>query len=261
MPQVVKLTTTVVPAPLRSMLLLISIAWLSAACSSLPNKADDKKAAQFNAELGAKYLQRNELIPARDKLEKALEQNDNNALAQVTYGRLLQRIGKIKKARPYFVKGIKLEPEVADHRNSYGIYLCETGELSNAEKEFKLAASNPYYETPEYALDNAGLCLLDAGNMAEAEVYLRDALRTNPKFPSAWLHMAQLTYQQKRLTVAEAYLSRYREFVQDTAPGLLLALNIKRDMGDSSAAKNYADRLLSDFPTSNEAGEYLARPL
>lgn len=239
----------------------ITIVLMTSGCKMLQTSEGDQKAAQFNAELGAKYLQRDDLVQARDKLEKALEQNEKNALAQVTYGRLMQRIGKITEARAYFSRGIKLEPDVADHRNAYGIFLCESGDIAGAEKEFNLASANPFYDTPEYALDNAGLCLLDAGKTTEAEVYLRDALRANPRFPGAWLHMAQLTHQQKRLTVAEAYLTRYREFAQDTAPGLLLAVNIKRDMGDAVGAKKFADRLLSQFPASKEAGEYLARPL
>lgn len=243
---------------------LCTLLLLFSACTTVPTPLTDDKAreaSRFNAELGAKYLQRNDLDQARSKLEKALKQDKKNALAHVTYARLLQRVDEPTQARKHFKRAIALEPKVAEHRNAFGVFLCQQNELESAKKEFQAAASDPYYETPEYALDNAGLCLLDNDDLAGAEKYLRDALRENPRFASALFNMAQLTFKQERLTVSEAYLSRYNEYSPESAKGLLLALNIKRALGDSAAAKQYADKLLSSFPGSLEAGEYLARPL
>ncbi len=242
----------------------IVFCYLSVACVSVSQSVSAEKAkdaARFNAELGAKYLQRDDLEQARSKLEKALQQDKNNALAHVTYARLLQRVGDEKTAGKHFRRALALQPDVAEHRNAYGAYLCEQDDFAGAEKEFLKAAENPYYKTPEYALDNAGLCLMENNDLAGAEKYLRDALRSNPRFASALFHMAQLTYKQQRLTVSEAYLARHHEYSSESSRSLLLALNLKRDMGDSTGAQRYANKLLSDFPGSQEAGEYLARPL
>lgn len=255
---------TVVHGAVKAGLLIILSVFFLQACTtvSAPVSGDKARdASRFNAELGAKYLQRDDLDQARSKLEKALEQNKKNALAHVTYARLLQRVGDPQTASKHFKRAIALESKVAEHHNAYGIFLCQEGEISLAEKEFKTAADDPYYETPEYALDNAGLCLMDNDNIPGAEKYLRDALRANPRFASALFHMAELTFKQKRLSVAEAYLSRHKEYSNESSRALLLALNIKREMGDSTSAKNLADKLLGSFPGSLEAGEYLARPL
>ncbi len=244
--------------------LLIFCLFLGSACTTVSRPLTDEKAreaSRFNAELGAKYLQRDDLDQARSKLEKALQQDKKNALAHVTYARLLQRVDNPKSAQKHFKRAIALEPKVAEHRNAYGVFLCQQDDFDSAEKEFMIAAKDPFYETPEYALDNAGLCLLDNNDLKGAEKFLRDALRANPRFPSALFNMAQLTFLQKRLTVAEAYLSRHNEYSPASAKALLLALNIKREMGDSASAKQFADKLLSGFPGSLEAGEYLARPL
>ena len=172
-----------------------------------------------------------------------------------------QRIDNTSDARKHFEKAISIEPEVADHRNSYGVFLCESGELTAAQSEFDKAATNPFYKTPEYALDNAGLCLLDAGDTGGAETYLRDALRRNPRFAPALLHMADLLFQEQRLTLANAYFGRYSEYGKPSPASLSLGLQIRRELGDKSGAKQLADRLLNDFPDSSEAGEYLLRPL
>ncbi|MBX2825051.1 MAG: type IV pilus biogenesis/stability protein PilW [Gammaproteobacteria bacterium] len=245
-------------------LLFVSVIALMTGCKTVPVPVSDEQsrdASRYNAELGAKYLQRDDLEQARIKLEKALAQDKKNADAHVSYGRLQQRVGRNKDARKHFVRAIGLKPEVAEYRNSYGVFLCEIKDYDAALTEFKKAADNPYYKTPEYALDNAGLCMLDSDNLVKAEEFLRDALRTNPRFPSALLHMSELTYRQRRLTVADAYLMRFREYSSETPQSLSLALNIQRDMGNIQVAESYANKLLGDFPTSREAGEYLARPL
>jgi len=242
---------------LLALLVIVLQACVSAGLSS--DKA--KKAAQINAELGANYLRRNELEQARDKLEKALAQDNKNALAHVAYGQLQHRVDNPEKARTHFKKAIQLEPEEAEHRNNYGVFLCQIDEIDEAEKQFLVAAGDAYYDTPEFALDNAGVCMLDANRLDKAEQYLRDALRTNPKFANTYLHMAELLYQRNRLTVADAYFQQFMSRGNDTPESLLLGIQIQRDAGNPNVAEQYANKLLNDFPTSREAGEYLSRPL
>lgn len=222
-------------------------------------QADD--AGQYNAQLGAQYLQRGDLDQAREKLLKALQQDDNNALAHVTYAQLQSRVSEPESAFVHFKRALEIEPDEPDHRNSYGIFLCQQEEYSEARKQFRLAADNAYYATPEFALDNAGLCMLDANRLNEAENYLREALRVNPQFANAYLHMADLMHRQQRLTVADAYYQRFTAYGRESSESLWLGLKIKRDAGQLKTAEQYASRLLNQFPSSDEAGEYLSRPL
>jgi len=249
--------------------LVVVLGFLMQSCVS-PGLSDKKagEAAQYNAQLGAEYLQKNELEQARDKLEKALEQDQRNALAHVTYGQLQYRVENNRKARVHFKRAIELEPDQADHRNNYGVFLCQIKEYEAAEEQFAVAADNKFYKTPEFALDNAGVCMLDAERLDKAEGYLRKALQINPTFAKTYLHMAELLYKHERLTVADAYFQRYLSYGNDTPESLLLGIQINRDIGintsdaqKSAQAEVYASKLLNDFPTSREAGEYLSRPL
>ncbi len=252
-------------ARVSSALSILMLTLALSACATVPGPpgslTEAQDAAAVNAELGTTYLQRGQLELARSKLEKALSQDRRNALANVGYGQLLYRTGEVSKAEPFFERAVKYEPENADHRNAFGIYLCQVNKVSLAERQFKTAAENPYYQTPEFALDNAGLCWLEAGDLKKAESFFRDALRVDPRFPAALLHMAQLTFEQERVTVSDAYLSVFREHSGETAESLLLGSDIKRKQGDVAGAESLAQRLLSSFPTSREAGEILARPL
>lgn len=246
----------------RTMAVLLAAAVLQACASGGEISAKQKEdAAQFNAQLGAQYLQRGELDQAREKLQKALDQDDENALAHVTYAQLQSKVERLDSADVHFKRALELEPEQAEHRNSYGIYLCGVERFDAARKQFRVAADNPYYRTPEFALDNAGLCMLDAERLPDAEEYLREALRVNPQFANAYLHMADLMHRKQRLTVADAYFQRFKAYGSETAESLWLGLKIKRDSGEIKAAEDYATQLLNQFPASKEAGEYLSRPI
>jgi len=240
--------------------LLLSLGLQACATLGAPSKKE-QDAAQYNAQLGAQYLNRGELDQARDKLRKALDQDDKNALAHASYAQLQFKVKNNAAARDHFNRAIKLDPENAEHRNSYGIFLCQIEDYDAALKEFRLAADNPFYATKEFALDNAGICMLDANRLDQAETFLREALREEPQFANAYLHMADLQHRRQRLSIADAYYQRYQEKGRQTAESLLLGLKIKRDAGDLPTAERYANRLLNEFPASKEAGEYLSRPI
>ena len=225
------------------------------------SKKNSSDAAQYNAQLGAGFLQKGALEQARDKLEKALQQDKRNALAHLVYGQLQHVVEEPVKARKHFNEAIKLEPDVASHRNSFGVFLCQIEDYDAAEQQFSVAGNNKFYDTPEFAWDNAGVCMLDANKLDKAEEYLRKALQINPKFANTYLHMAELLYKRERLTVADAYFQRFMTLGRDTPESLLLGIQIHRDTGRSAEAEQYASKLLNNFPSSREAGEYLSRPL
>ena len=123
---------------------LAALVTLSPVCGGrgLP-EPDDAAAAQYNAQLGANYLQRGELNQARAKLESALGQDDGNALAHATYAQLQQRIGDGDKARVHFERAIAIEPDEAEHRNAFGAFLCGAGDVEAAQREFAIGRLRP----------------------------------------------------------------------------------------------------------------------
>ena len=234
----------------------LAFALLFSACTIVtsppPRPTDDVDAATFNANLGLQYFQRGDIELANEKLSKALNQDENNALAHITMARLQFAIDKTEVARSHYKRALAIEPDNPDNRNAYGIFLCSTGDLGAAEVEFQKAAENPFYSTPEFALD--------AGRLSDAEKYLLEAVRRNPQFGNAFLHIAELRFKERRLTIAESYLDLHHKNSPVSSASLWTGLQIQRDRGNLHEADVFAKKLLNDFPNSQEAGALLAQP-
>lgn len=228
------------------------------ATSGVARLSDDEKAANYNAELGANYLATGNLESAQTKLQRALEQDPNNALANNTYGNLLAALDDPRGAEKAFLKSIKLDANRAEYRNNYGIFLCDQNRVPDAISQFKAASENKFYNTPEFALDNAGLCALEAGRFEEAEQYLRAAVKKNASFPPVMLHMAELKLKTGDAVLADAYYSRFINLSRQTPQSLITGINIKREIGDESAAQQYGKMLVNSYPRSRQAQLYLA---
>ncbi len=240
---------------------LLVIVLISACTSGIQNHSrpapDLKKASQLNAELGIGYLQQNNLSQVKHKLEKALSQDSDNPLANNAFGRLNARLGKPQVADEYFLKSIDLAPENATFSNTYAIFLCDQGRLPEAEKQFNRAASNKLYKTPEFALDNAGLCAYQAIQYEKAEYYYQLAIQARPNFAQALFHLAQVKYKRLQHHRAEMYLARHAKLAKETPASLLLGIYIQQALGHKKASDALGIKLLKKFPASTQATSYL----
>lgn len=218
----------------------------------------DDKASTFNAELGTNYLAVGELENAEIKLQRALEQNPRNALANNTYARLQVELDNPVGADRAFKKSIRLAPKRAEYRNNYAIFLCDQGRMQEAVDQFVAASENKFYRTPEFALDNAGVCALDAGDLVLAETHLRSAIRLNPDFARGILHMAALKLKSGDANVADAYYDRYTTLSRHTPGSLSVGIDVKKAIGDQEAADELARTLITNYPRSSQARTFLA---
>ena len=228
-----------------------------ASCSTIPSGKNLKKAASYNASLGSQYLNTGDLKKAREKLLKALRQDNKNAQANFSYGLLLARVEQYEEAETFLLNALELSPDEAHFHDTYGIFLCTAKRYEEAMEEFATSADNPFNEAPEYAYNNAGSCALGAGQLNLAETNTRQALRNNPKFPPALLNMAEIMLSRHKAHLADAYYQRYTKYSQATADSLWLGVRIKRQLGDRPSADEYGQQLKRTFPQSAEALRYL----
>ncbi len=239
--------------------IVISVLLLQACVtSSNTGKASAEKAAQYNAQLGINYMNKHgDLEQARIKLEKALEQDRSNALANAGYAQLQSTIGNKELAATHYKRAIENEPLNADHHNAYGVFLCEEGKIKQAIVEFDKAVENRYYKTPEYALDNAGICLLDDSQIKDAEEYLVKAVKANSAYTPALLNLADLNLRAKRNELASAYYKRFEKTGKATPRSLWVGYQVNRNQGNHDKARQISESLLRNFPNSRQAGELL----
>lgn len=231
-----------------------------AACAAAPAMAQQlaqsdpmHDAARINVRLGLEYMRQGQLSIARDKIERALQQNSRDVGVQIGAGMLYEQLQEPKRAERHYRQALRLESDNPEAQNSFGAFLCRNAEARRGEEMFLAAARNPLYRTPEVAYTNAGVCARSAGRLEESEQYLRLALAQRTTYTEALLQLAGVSFERGNLLQARAFLQRYLSTVPGAAEVFLLGYQIETAMADAAAAEDYALRLRSKFPDSPEA--------
>ena len=81
-------------------LALVAACLLAAGCASNREQSEvsEEDAARFNVQLGVNYLQRGTLQEAREKLERAAQQDPSLPSAHAALGILYERVGELDRA-------------------------------------------------------------------------------------------------------------------------------------------------------------------
>ena len=216
--------------------------------------ANLKDASELNTQLAIGYIQRQQYKPARDKLEKAIEQNENNVEAYKTMAYLYALLGLNDEAETKYEQALDLKTNDPELLNSYGAFLCANFKLEEAQKQFEEAYSNPFYEAAYLAQSNAGSCYIKQGEYDKAEALLRKSLRVQPKLPGSLLSMADVGVKTERYMMARAYIQRYHDVKKASADSLWIQIQAEKALGDKKHYLQYARQLIRDFPDSDEAG-------
>ena len=166
---------------------------------------------------------------------------------------LYDRIGDSAQAEKHYRIALRLAPDDAESHNNYGQFLCSHERYEEADREYLIAAKNPYYKTPQVALLNAGMCMTARHDAAAAEKYYRLALDKAPDFAPALYKMAELKFNAKNYLMARAWLERYQEVAEQTPQSLWLGVRTESALGNTEVSDNYALQLRGKFPKSDEA--------
>jgi type IV pilus assembly protein PilF len=225
-----------------------------AGCAS--HKEEDKKqadASTYNTQLGISYLRQGDIPLAKEKLDRALKENPENAQVHSARAMLFDRMGEKAQADNEFKEALHLAPNDPDVNNNYAVYLCQTGRATDGVKRFETVARNALYRTPWVAYTNAGVCLRTAKRNAEATKNFKQALSIHPNFSEAAYQLGDLELQQGNLTNARAQVDSYLGSFEETPDLLLLGVRIARAQNDRVAAALYSRKLRLDFPGSAQA--------
>lgn len=230
---------------------------LLAAAAPSPALDDSGKsmadAARINVRLGVEYMKQGQLAIAKDKIDKALQQNPKDPGVQLGAGLLYEQLKQPKKAEQHYRQVLRLDPGNPEGQNALGAFLCRNEQAAKGEAAFLEAAENPVYRTPEVAYTNAAVCARRAGRLEQAEQYLRRALAKPAIYPEALLQMAGISFERSNSLQARAFLQRYLDVRPETPDVLLLGYQVESALDDRAAASDYLDRLRTKFPQSPEA--------
>ncbi len=226
--------------------------------AALPVAAQDQgpdpllEAGRINARLAMEYLKREQLQVAREKVEKALEQNPRDVNVQLSAGLVYERLHDTKLAQKHFRQALREDASSPEAQNAFGAFLCRNGDHEKGEAMFLKAARNQEYRTPVVAYTNAGVCARSAGDPERAEQYLRQALNTHMEYPETYAQLAGVLHDRGNNLQARAFIERFLAAAPVTADVLLLGYKIEVAMKDTGAAAGFGDRLRKEFPDSDQ---------
>jgi type IV pilus assembly protein PilF len=233
---------------------LLAVAML-AAPAALPQAASPdpiEEAGRINARLAMEYLKREQLQVAQDKIDKALAQNPKDVNVQLAAGLVYERLHENRTAEKHFRQAVKISPDSPEAQNALGAYFCRNEQQKKGEEMFLKAAANPLYRTPFVAYTNAGVCARSAGNLEQAERYLRQALTSHVDYPETYAQLAGVLHGRGNNLQARAFVGRFLAVAPATPEMLLLGYNIEIAMKDEAAAAAYKERLEKEFPDSEQ---------
>lgn len=232
---------------------------MAAGCVSTTQSTNARKmeptgdAGDINYQLGTEYYRKGSFELARDRLERAIEQEPRNADAHSALAMTFVQLGNNRLATESFNRATRLAPDSINVRNAFAVYLCQQGQYEDAQEQFDRAIDIRENDSAYVMMTNAGVCIAKKPDMALAEKYFRDALAIRPSYGEALIQLAALKHRIDDNLGARAFLQRYLATNAASSGVLYLAVQVETQLGDDRASSDYMDQLLRDFPESAEA--------
>jgi len=215
-------------------------------------ESPNKGASDIYVQLAVAYLGQGQMDVALKQAKKAVDIDSTSVDARNVLALVYDRLGESSQAETHFKAGIQAHPKDPYIRNAYGTMLCRQNRFKEADVQFQAALKNPLYKTPEVALTNAGICDLARNDPVQAEVNLRSALQRNPRYATALMEMAKLSYENGEYLSSRAYLQRYLAVAGPTPSSLWLGIRTESQLGDRDAVASYSMMLRNQYPDSQE---------
>ncbi|WP_460529157.1 type IV pilus biogenesis/stability protein PilW [Chitinimonas naiadis] len=212
------------------------------------------KVASLRTQLAASYYSRGQYGVALEELKSALLAKPDYALAYNVQGLVYTDLNELDTADKSFRRALDIDSRDPDINHNFGWFLCNKRNLAaESLRYFANALKNPLYDRPEKSLQQAGLCSIKAGELRQAEDFLRKADRAQADNPGTLLGLAQLAFARAEYDSTRVLLARQARLGTPAAEALWLNVRNERRLGNSEAEAGYAKELKSRFPNSEEA--------
>jgi type IV pilus assembly protein PilF len=212
-----------------------------------------------NLVLAQSYLERNQPDKAAEWAALALKSDPGAAEVHVVLALIQASSGNHKKAEREFNRALRIAPDDGAVLNAHASWLCDRGQMAEADEAFSRALLDGNYRSPIQALANAGMCARKAGQWSKAEAYLRRALTIAPQNGPLLLLLADTELRLGKILEAQAFVQR-RDSLGSDAATLELAARIEDAAKNRHAAARYRQRLRDEFPDHVPTGEGARTP-
>ena len=207
--------------------------------------------AMLNVRMGVAYFERGSqgnnkyenYNIALEKFKRALAHNPKLAIAHSGIATVYSAMNADVDAARHYKLSVKHAPDDPVILNNYGTFLCQTGEYLEAVEYYKKTLANPFYRTPETVHENAGVCLMKAGDHKQAETHFRQALARNPNMTISLYNMVIVSAGKGETMNARAFIQRLEGLTALDEKVLKVAYQVEKKMGNDRAANEYLAQL------------------
>ncbi|MDF1758221.1 MAG: type IV pilus biogenesis/stability protein PilW [Legionellaceae bacterium] len=194
---------------------LIFFSLMLQSCHNTLQTYEERRAAQYNMQLGLAYLSQGNINLAKKKLLRSFSQNPNSASINSSLAYFMEAVGDEKKADEYYRRAMRIAPKSGAELNKYGSYLCRNNYYEKAEQYFMLAVNDVDYQYTATAYENAGLCLIKVPNNKKAVAYFKKALLHDPSRTKSLKEIVRIELMQNRIRESCEFMHRYRGIVNN----------------------------------------------
>lgn len=222
------------------------------------NAIDKQQAAEIRLTLGMTYLSLGDLQLARLNIERAVNYAPQDYRTQLGMALYLQGIGENESANTRYQQALRLAPDNGDVLNNYGAFLCSLGQYDAAQNYFDRAAESDSLNNVANSLENSGYCLLEAGQIVEAQKKLSRALKQAQEKGERLLKTSTQYFQQQKKVEALALLNLYQQELPASAESTWMQIQFAASDNRSNDVQRYGKQLAQDFSQSKQYQLFLA---
>lgn len=250
-------TSERVLASLLACMIMAGCVTTTTTTNSVRPDADKGDAAELNYQLGARYYRSGNYDLARDRLLSSIELNPKNAVAYYTLALTYEKLDNNRLATEAYEQAVRVAPRDYNVQNAYAVFLCRQGQFDDARTYFDKSIAIAENDSSEITMTNAGVCMMQKPDYKQAEFYFRQALDRRSNYSEALIQLCVLKFTTEDYLASRAFLQRYLSGNIPTAQVLYLGVQIEEKLGDDRARTEYSNRILREFPLSNEARRVL----
>jgi len=218
---------------------------------------DPDAAAQTRIKLALLYLKKKNMGKAKENIEKALKYQPDNSDVYRVFGYYFQQVQEYDKAEKMFKKSLSLDDHNANTYSMYGTFLCKQARYQEADDAYSSALKQLSYTGMAKTYENAAICSEKAGNIDKAIHYFQFALSHNPNKSSLQLTLVRLFITKKDYEAARLNLLNFQKENKASAESLWQWIRLSYATGKNASLSKYAGKLLTQFPDSQQALDYL----
>jgi len=157
-------------------------------CVSQPHSSG---AEEVRLQLGMHYLAAGDYAAAERNFLRAQAAAPEDYRVSLALARLAQQQGNQTAAQAGFILAQQQAPDNGFVANNYGAFLCALGQYDEAHQQFSRAETAPSSDARNDALELAGFCYLQAGDVVAARRTLRRAIEADRRKADSLLAEAE----------------------------------------------------------------------